>query len=246
MLPAAKNRLGAAIVYYGLIRSGVASRFDGVYLKCVGPVPSPDDGPVIFYPNHPSWWDGHMCALLDRVAFKGRFDGYLMMEQAQLARYGFFRWLGVFAVDRGNARAAARSVAYIAEVLRQDPRRCCYMFPQGALTPADRRPITTFGGLAHIVKRVGSAVLCPVALRYELRGEQRPDAFIRVGPCERVAPPIHVGALTSHTAQQLTLACDALRDDVVSDRLHDYQLLVRGQPGTDRIFDRVMQLVRRA
>lgn len=244
-IPAAKNRFGAALIYHALLRRSVGTSFHGVYLRCEGPVPTPADGPLLIYLNHPAWWDGHMCALIDRIVLRSAFDSYIMMEEPQLERYRFFSWIGAFSVNRHSPREAARSVAYIAGLLGTNPRRLCYIFPQGEITPNDRRPLVVYPGIAHIARRVGALTLWPGALRYELRGEQRPDAFIRLGPAHRVSPPFDTNALSAEVAQRLTQAADALRDDLTSGQIDGYLQMVRGRQGVDRVFDRVMRLLRR-
>lgn len=244
-IPAARNPLGAALVYYGLMRGSLERHFNAVYLKALAPLPTTVGGPVIFYLNHPSWWDGHMCALIERVVFKSQIEGYLMMAEPQLRRYRFFSWMGAFSVNRHDPADALNSVAYVAALLREDPRRCCFIFPQGNITPNDRRPLKTYPGVARIAQGVGAVTLCPVALRYEQRGEERPDAFVRLGPSTRVDGVDDVVELSRQVAERLTAAADALRDEVIGEQLDDYQLLLRGRTGVNRVFDRYLQLARK-
>jgi 1-acyl-sn-glycerol-3-phosphate acyltransferase len=237
VIPARRGRIGAALVYWALVRWAVWSHFDRVWLKIVGPLPHPSDGPLIVYPTHPAWWDGYMCFLLDRLVLRGRFEGYLMMEEPELRRYRFFAWAGCFSVDRHDPRSAARSVAYIGRLLAERRDRSLYIFPQGALTPNDRRPLAVYPGLAHIARRAGRATLWPVALRYEFRGEQRPEAFMRAGPAHYAPADVGTRALTNEVERRLTAAADALRDEVAASQLEGYQALLRGRPGINRLFD---------
>jgi 1-acyl-sn-glycerol-3-phosphate acyltransferase len=237
-IAAGHRPLGAALVYWALVRWGIWSHFDRVWLKVVGPLPHAADGPLIVYLNHPSWWDGYMCFLLNRVVLRDRFQGYLMMEEPELRRYRFFAWAGCFSVDRHNARSAARSVAYISRLLGARRDRSLYIFPQGEITPNDRRPLAAYPGVAHIARRAGGATLWPVALRYEFRGEQRPAAFIRAGPAHYTPPNSeNPRALTGEIERRLTVATDALRDEVNAGRLDGYQTLLRGRSGVNRVFD---------
>jgi 1-acyl-sn-glycerol-3-phosphate acyltransferase len=236
-IPARRGRIGAALVYWALVRWAVWSHFDRVWLKVVGPLPYPSDGPLIVYPTHPAWWDGYMCFLLDRLVLRDRFEGYLMMEEPELRRYRFFAWAGCFSVNRHDLRSAARSVAYIGRLLAERRDRSLYIFPQGALTPNDRRPLAAYPGLAHIARRAGGATLWPVALRYEFRGEQRPEAFIRAGPPHYAPADAGAHALTNEVGRRLTAAADALRDEVAAGQIEDYQALLRGRPGVNRLFD---------
>jgi 1-acyl-sn-glycerol-3-phosphate acyltransferase len=208
-----------------------------VWLRIVGPLPHPADGPLIVYLNHPSWWDGYMCMLLSRLVLGGRFESFLMMEEPELQRYRFFRWAGCFSVDRHDPRSAARSVAYIGRLLAERHTRSLYIFPQGLLTPNDRRPLALYPGAAHVVRRAGGATLWPVALRYEFRGEQRPEAFIRAGPPHYANADSQTRALTADITRRLTGVADALRDEVAEGWLAEYRTLARGRSGVNRVFD---------
>jgi hypothetical protein len=244
-IPARHNRLGDALVYWGLVRWAIWSHFDRVWLKVDGPPPRAEEGPLIGYLNHPSWWDGYMAFVLNRAVLRDRFEGYLMMDERELRRYRFFAWAGAFSVDRHDPRAAMRSVAYIGRLLAERRERSLWIFPQGEITPNDRRPLALFPGVAHIARRAGGATLWPVALRYEFRGEQRPEAFIRAGPAHRAAPDADPRALTAAIAARLAAACDALRDDISAASLDGYRALLRGRPGVNRVFDAARGLLAR-
>jgi hypothetical protein len=236
-IPARRSRLGGELIYRALVRWAVWSYFDCVRLQVVGPLPHPADGPLIIYLNHPSWWDGYMCLLLSRMVLRSRFESFLMMEEPELRRYRFFTWAGCFSVDRQDARSAARSVAYIGRLLAEQRARSLFIFPQGVLTPNDRRPLMLYPGIAHVVRRAGGATLWPVALRYEFRGEQRPEAFIRAGPSHYASGAANPRALMADLDRRLTMLVDALRDEVTAGDLTSYQTLLHGRAGVNRVFD---------
>ena len=241
-IPARHGRVGGALVYWALVRWPIWSHFDRVWLRVEGPLPRPEDGPLIGYLNHPSWWDGYMAFVLSRVLLRDGFERYLMMEEKELLRYQFFAWCGAFSVHRQDARSAMRSVAYIGRLLAERRARCLWIFPQGEITPNDRRPLEAFSGVAHVARRAGGATLWPVALRYELRGEQRPEAFIRAGPAHYAPANSEPRALSAEVAARLTAACDALRDEVTAGDMAGYRPLLRGRPGVNRLFDAVRGL----
>ncbi|HWQ14047.1 MAG TPA: lysophospholipid acyltransferase family protein, partial [Roseiflexaceae bacterium] len=171
-----------------------------------------------------------------------RFESYIMMEERQLRAYRFFTLCGAFSVDPARPREALRSLAYITGLLREQ-RRALWITPQGRITPNDRRPLTVYPGAAHVALRSG-ALLWPVALRYEFRGEQQPEAFIRAGPPHRPAPGTDPRALTEEIRARLTAAADALRDEVTEERLEGYETLLQGRPGVNRLFDSFLEVVR--
>jgi len=236
-IPARHSRAGEALIYWALVRSAIWSHFARVWLRVEGPIPAPADGPLIFYMNHPSWWDGYLAIVLNRMVLGQRFQSFCMMDEQELRRYRFFTWIGAFSVDRRDARSAMRSVAYVSRLLADRRDRALAIFPQGEITPNDRRPIQMFSGMAHVARRAGGARLWPVALRYEFRGEQRPEAFIRAGPAHHVAADCDARAATAAAGARLTAACDALRDEVNGGQLDEYRVLLRGRPGPDKIWD---------
>lgn len=246
-IPAAKHPLGDAALYWLFARWALWGSFDTVWLQSHGPLPHPGGGPLLLYLNHSSWWDGYLMYVIHRVALRGRFDAHLLMEERQLRAYRFFTWSGAFSVNRHDAADVRRSQEYAAGLLRGGSRpRALFIFPQGQILPADRRPITVYPGLARIAARAGPITLCPVALRYEFLGEQLPHAFISLGPAHQLADPADRRATTAEVAARLTAACDALRDDVLGLRLERFRPLLRGRRGIDRRFDAFRRLIGRA
>jgi chlorobactene lauroyltransferase len=246
-IPAAKSWLGDELIYRLIARRSLARAFDRVWLQQAGPLPEPRDGPLLLYLNHSAWWDGYLMYVIHRVVLGGRFDVHLLMEEKQLRAYRFFSWSGAFSIDRRDPEESARSLQYAANLLRGGRRpRLLFIFPQGKIVPADRRPLVTYPGIARIVAMAGPLTLCPVALRYEFLGQQWPHAFIRIGPAHRAADPSDLEGTLADVTARLTAACDALRDDVLALRLERFRPLLQGRQGIDKRFDRFRRmLVRR-
>ncbi len=250
-IPAAKNRLGDWLIYYALMKPAVRGSFAHVWVQYVGALPSPTAGALLVYLNHSAWWDLYMTAVIDYEILRRRFDSYGMMEERQLRRYRFFTWMGAFSVHRQDRQEAQRSLRYISHVLAVRRGRALFLFPQGSILPNDQRPLRVYPGTARIAQQVlaqGMPVqLLPITLRYEFRGEQRPDVFVRVGPVQQLAAhsTVAVPDLTQQIGEQLTASLDALRAQVVAGDLHRFALLLRGREGIDRSFDRLLKLLAR-
>ena len=234
-IPARRSRLGKGLIYRALVLPACWNMFSRVWLHIAGPLPHPSEGPLVAYMNHPGWWDGYMAFLLDKLVLRERFASYIMMEEQQLRAYRFFTLCGAFSVGRRPGEAE-RSVGYVSRLLRERRDRMLWIMPQGRIAPNDRRPLHVFPGAARVALRSG-ALLWPVALRYEFRGEQRPEAFIRAGPIHRPPPGMDEHALTEEVGAYLTAAADALRDEVNAERLEGYRALLHGRPGVNRLFD---------
>jgi 1-acyl-sn-glycerol-3-phosphate acyltransferase len=66
--------------------------------------------PTILYANHSNWWDGFVAYFLSSKRWK--LDDYLMMDIEQMKKYRFFKYLGVFSVNRANPREAVKIPDY--------------------------------------------------------------------------------------------------------------------------------------
>ncbi|WP_029214841.1 lysophospholipid acyltransferase family protein [Kallotenue papyrolyticum] len=231
-LPARKTSLLEAAIFHALVRPALRRAFHRVALT--GPSPA-SDLPLLIYSNHPSWWDGYIAFLLARAVW--RHDGYLMMEEPQLRRYSFFRYCGVFGVDRRQPRQGWQAVRYAAALLDR-PARLVWIFPQGVITPNDRRPLVTFSGAAHIACLAAPVRCLPVALRFEFLQEQRPEALVRVGTAHVVVPETSPRALHREMDARLTAELDALREDVLRGATATYATVLNGRASVNVRWDR--------
>ena len=137
--------------------------------------------PVVGCVNHSNWWDGFVLYVLSHRLLP--HDIYLVMEEANLRRYRFFSWMGVFGVDLSERRAALPGLRYGLRLLTQTaesrPAKLVWMFVQGKLLPP-AQPVEVKSGATFLATRSG-AVLLPLVLRYEWLVESRPSIFVRVG-----------------------------------------------------------------
>ncbi len=246
-IPAARHWLGNQLIYWGLIRFPLWHSFAAVRVQVVGRIPFPDEGPLICYMNHPSWWDGYMSAIINRKIVQRGGNHYVMMEEHQLRAYRFFTWAGVFSVHRHNPREAIRSIRYISRKLQETPGQTLYIFPQGKITPSDQRPLRVFPGIVHIARHMDNRdkgaklLLAPVALRYEFRREQRPEIFIRFGPVHTLCPSRHldVQEVQQDLTARLTESVDRLHALVALDKMRQFRVMLRGRAGINVAFDQV-------
>ncbi len=247
---ARKNPLGELVVSRLLVLRPMRKTFGGVYIyadpaarRLRGKPPLP----VIFCSTHTGWWDGYMTFVCNSRVFK--HNGYLMMEEENLARYPFLTWVGVFGVDRHNPRAALASIEYIVEKLKNKQGASLWMFPQGTITHPDRRPLRLYGGVANIVRRLGLCAVVPVAMRYEFLMEQAPDAFIRIDApliFDIEEARLSSQGINKRLEEALTATAGRLHDDVMSGRAEGYKRALGGRGSVNRAWDGVLKLVGRA
>lgn len=233
--PARKSALYEAAIYRLVVRPSLRRSFNRIALSA----PHGEewgDLPTVFYASHVSWWDGYIAFFLCDERWS--VEGYLMMEEPQLARYRFFQRCGCFSVDRHDPREGMRSVAYAASLLRQASRRALWIFPQGEIAPPDRRPLRTYAGAAYVARRCGPIRCVPVALRFEFFGEQRPEALIRLGPPHTVEGG-DPRELHAEMDRRLLVEVDGLHTDVISGTTALYQTALAGRSSINVVWDRV-------
>jgi len=242
MIPARKFPLGEQLVWY-LIKSSVRKHFDRVFFRMQGELSAEQRKlPMIICANHSSWWDGYAAALVMRHL---KLDGYLMMEEAQLRRYRFFSWVGCFSVDRQDARSAMQSIHYAAALLKERPNRMVWLFPQGEISPNDRRPLVFFSGAIHLARLATPALLYPCGLRIEYLAEQRPDLYISLGQpllvdAQTIKQPRFLQNYTHLLEEQVSAEIDQLHADVVASDYADFTRIMHGKASTNRLFDSFM------
>ena len=197
------------------------------------------DGPLIAYLNHSAWWDPIVALYLSHDVL--RRDGYGIMQGAQLRRYPFFRRVGCFGVT-GDAVDDVRTLAtYAAALLRGGPRRALWIFPQGELLP-ERVPLVFRSGTARLGRAVPDAPLVPIALRYALRADQRPELFVRVGAPVRAGGLGALGEAPAHLTRRLERGLREELDHLDADLLHPdppgYRTVLTGRGSLAALYDR--------
>lgn len=243
--PANKRPLVEWLVGRLLLESALSRAFGGVYASIHADtlrLRRQPHLPIIFCATHCGWWDGHMAYILNRRVFLR--DAYLMMEEAQLAQYQFFTWVGVFGVDKRDPRAALESVRYITGVLSERDNAALWIFPQGEMAHPDARPLRIYGGAVNIARRLGHCALVPVALRYDFLREQAPDAFARLGAPLVAQRDDDAANLTTALAAALTSTADALHQDVTLHNLDAYRKVLSGRGSANTKWDRIRTIVR--
>lgn len=120
-----------------------------------------DRGPMILACNHVAWWDPLLLVHLDRILGS---DGYCLMDQENLEKLPFFRWVGAIPIDRRSKHAAYRDVIAAGQLLNA-PRRILAIFPQGEQRPF-HLPLQFKSGIAALAAQTGAPVV-PLAVRYD-------------------------------------------------------------------------------
>ncbi len=157
-------------------------RFHNVYVGGTEHLKTLDPSrPVVGCANHTNWWDGFVLYVLSYRLLP--HDIHLAMEEANLRRYRFFTWMGVFGIDLATRASALPGMRYAVRLLlgktRGGAARLAWMFVQGRLLPAGQAVEVKPGAL--FLARQTDAQVLPVVLRYEWLKESRPSVFVQIG-----------------------------------------------------------------
>ncbi len=222
------------------LRWSAGRRFRAIRLSGTDTATLPTDRPLIVFGNHPSWWDPAVYILLADMRFRGR-PGFGPMEEEALVRYGFFRRLGIFGIDKQTATGARRFLSVSRRVLG-DPggptgRYMMWITAEGDFTDPRVRPVRLRPGIAHLAAVVPDAVLVPMALEYAFWNESRPELLVRFGtplPGDRAVRPID---WTPRLEAALTETMDRLAEDAKARDPARFTRLLRGSAGASLPYD---------
>lgn len=193
-----------------------------------------EPGGTLFAANHSCWWDFFLAHMLNESI---PVDGYGMTEHSNMLKYGFFRRIGAYSVDRSSPAAVREAIAYTAELLRS-PNSGVWIFPQGRIVCNDVRPLEFQGGLRAIARRAGRTRIVPTALRYEFWQDERPEALARFGE-----PMVVEGSETDRVLEtvreRLTAELDALRADALTQDASRFTTLLDGKESIHERYARI-------
>ena len=181
-------------------------------------------GGTLFLANHSCWWDLFLVHFLNESI---PVDGYGMMEHFNMVRFGFFRRIGAFSVDRTDPASVRASLEYAAGLLRA-PRSGVWIFPQGKIETNDARPLTFQPGIRALVRRAGRVRVVPVAFRYDFWQDERPEALVRFGAPTWVDRP-DLPTLIATFEGRMTAELDALRAESITQDATRFVPMMQGQ-----------------
>lgn len=217
------------------LRWRFARQFHAVRLSRTGfPVADPER-PLIVYSNHPSWWDPALFVLISTRLMPRRV-GFGPMEAGSLAKYRFFRHLGVFGIDPETRAGAARFLRTSLDLLRAGPN-AMWITAEGRFTDARRRPVHLRPGIAHLARLVPDATILPLAIEYTFWDESRPEALARFGAPVARSTGRDTRQWTALLEGALTETMDVLAAEAASRSPALFHPIVRGGAGVGGIYD---------
>lgn len=164
-------------------------------------------------------------------------DGYGMTDHANLTKFGFFRRIGAYSVERSDPASIRASLDYTARLLAR-PRAGVWLFPQGQIVCNDARPLAFQPGLRVLLKRAGRLRIVPAALRYEFWQDERMEVGVRFGEPAWVGPDQRADLLDSWRSR-LESELDALKSDLLAQDVTRFDVVFRGKGSTHDRYHRI-------
>jgi len=211
--------------------------FDGVRVSLGGQPPVDGDHPYIVYANHPSWWDPVLFIYLSHALIPNR-EMFGPFDADALAKYPMFRRLGCYAVERSTRQGAADFLRTSRAILAA-PNTVLWITVQGEFVDPRKRPLELQPGLAHLMRRMQSGIVVPLAVEYPFWNERRPEALVRFGRPLDVADcsDKSVPELDALLTERLTGTLDDLALEAISRDPSRFHTLVLGRTGIGGVYD---------
>lgn len=135
--------------------------------------------PVIFYTNHPGWWDPLVFFTVAGVLWPDRLN-YGPIDAAALGRYRFLERIGLVGIEPGTRRGAARFLR-TARAAGRRPDVIFWVTAQGEFADPRDRPMVLRPGVAHAAAANPRGLIVPVAVEYPFWSERLPEALVAFG-----------------------------------------------------------------
>jgi 1-acyl-sn-glycerol-3-phosphate acyltransferase len=196
-----------------------------------------EDGPLIVYANHSSWWDPMVCVLLGERM--GGRRHYAPMDATALARYRILRRVGIFPVEMNAARGAVQFLRTGETIVRGGG--VLWVTPQGRFVDARERPLEFKAGLAALAVRVaeveGACRVLPLAIEYPFWDERLPEVLLHFAEPVSVVRGEKAAAVQGRLIEALDGAMEELKAKALGRDAEAFEGLARGTLGMGGFYE---------
>ena len=186
-------------------------------------------GPLIVYGNHSSWWDPMLIVLLGELLLPER-KHYAPIDARARERYPILRRLGSFPGQAASPRGAAQFLRTAEVILREGG--VLWLTPQGRFADPREAPLAFKPGLGALALRMPEVPLIPLAVEYTFWDERLPETLLHFGPPVAVTPNGSSEQATRELEGALAAAMAALRDASMLRDASAFTTLFTGARGT--------------
>jgi len=218
------------------IRRMLAKKFDGVRILNGTPPPVPSGRSVIYYSNHPGWYDPLVLVLMAEAYLPDHL-AFGPMDADALKKYSFMKKIGIFGVEKESARGAARFLQVSRGMLAM-PGKALLITPQGEFTDARSRPVEFKPGLARLAADCG-AIVQPLAMEFVFWDEPRPEILVNFGnQMDTRDEKLETDAWKTRLESELCEAQDKLASAAMARSPEPFVTFIDGKRGVNPVYDR--------
>ncbi|NBW86974.1 MAG: hypothetical protein EBR23_09145, partial [Planctomycetia bacterium] len=167
------------------------------------------DEPVIFYSNHPGWWDPLTFLFLGERLFPGRMI-YGPIDAAALGKYRFLERIGFIGIEPRTFAGSARFLR-MARAAAQRSDVIFWITAQGEFTDPRIRPMAIRPGVGHALAAREGGLVVPLAVEYPFWNERCPEILVAFGPALRIGAVV-ARPVEHQSARYARFAVGAERD----------------------------------
>jgi 1-acyl-sn-glycerol-3-phosphate acyltransferase len=213
----------------------IARRFTAVRILGNAPAGIARDRGMLVFSNHSSWYDPLIFFMLSRALFPSH-TAFGPMDAEALKKYAFMQKIGIFGVEQGSARGAARFLQ-VSRGLLSKPGNGVWLTPQGKFCDVRARPVRFQGGIGRIARDCG-AIALPFAIELVFWNEARPEMLVHFGEPVDTASESHDPDEWNRVLEQaLTKVQDELAEASMSRDPERFTTLIDGTTGVNFIYD---------
>ncbi len=177
-IDAVDNRLVSGF-FYRFSRFLAKRTFKQVWIQNEYGKPSAERS-TLYFGNHNSWWDALTPLILNNAVFHQRPRAVMEWEQVQ--RYGFFRRIGCFSIDRSDPRSALKSLLHGVNWLNEEGGRSLFFYPEGKITHPQLSTLQFETGIGWMTQKLEPHVdLVPLVQHSHAMHHHKPSLFIGIG-----------------------------------------------------------------
>lgn len=135
-------------------------------------------GPLLCVMNHSSWWDPITGLVLQSCYLPSR-SMLAPMDRAQLERFWFFRYLGMFGISPDNPASLEAMRDYLSEWFAREQHGTVWLTPQGDFQDP-RDELVVRPGASALAAALGERTkVISAAIEYGFWTDQKPELFVR-------------------------------------------------------------------
>jgi 1-acyl-sn-glycerol-3-phosphate acyltransferase len=243
-LPPFSRQLFGWFMWY--VRGYLAKNFHAVRLLTEeaggAPVPAIAGEPVIFYSNHPGWWDPLVFLFVGQRLFPDRMV-YGPIDAAALGKYAFLERIGFIGIDPHSRSGAARFLRTVRAASRRNDV-IYWITAQGEFTDPRVRPAVLRPGVGHAAAAADRGVVVPLVVEYPFWNERCPEVLVAFGPAVRLgeAAARTADEWNERLARGLEAAQERLAAAATTRDAAKFTPLLSGRVGVGLVYDTVRRL----